>query len=105
MMTPSAQGTNYRETHFQHTDITPIRGEPKNESLKVLFNKVKANLQTIHSNLGGGAHGHIGIGLHPIPYNAIASGTPYIRPVFPDVFTILEQTTNIQAQMLRKAHQ
>ena len=105
MTTPSAQGTNYRETHFQHADLTPIWGKPKNEPLKVLFNEVKANLQNVHSNLGGGAHVHLGTGLHPIPYDAIAPGTPYICPVFPGVFTIPPGTTNIQAQMLRKAHQ
>ena len=105
MTTPSAQGTNYRETHFQHADLTPIWGKPKNESLKVLFNEVKANLQTIHSNLGGGDHGHLRMGLHPILYDTIAPGTPYIRPVFPGAFKIPERTTNIQAQMLREAHQ
>ena len=88
MTTLSAQGMNYRETYFQHDDLTPIRGKPKNESLKVLFNEVKDNPQTIHSNLGGGAHGHLGMGLHPIVYDTIAPGTPYICPVFPGAFTI-----------------
>ena len=105
MTTPRDQGTNYRETHFQHADLTPIWEEPKNESLNVLFNEVKANLHTVHSNLGEGAHGHLGMDLHPIPYNAIAPGTPYICPVFPGVFIIPPRTTNIQAQILRKAHQ
>ena len=64
MATPNVQG-NYRKTHFQNADLNPIRGEPKYESLKVLFNEIKANLQTVHSNLGGEAHGHIGMGLPP----------------------------------------
>ena len=104
MTTPSAQGTNYRETHFQHADLTPILVKPKNESFNVLFNEVKANLQTIHSNLGGEAHVHLGIGLHPTMYEAIALGTPYICPVFPGAFIIPDRSTNIQAQILRKAH-
>ena len=86
MTSLSAQGTNYRETHFQHADLIPIRGEPKNESLKVLFNEIKVNLQTVHSNLRGGAHGHLGMGLHPTAYAHIAPGTPYILPVFPGAF-------------------
>ena len=60
MTTPNAQ-CNYRETHFQNADLTPIRGEPKDETLKVLFNEIKANLKTVYSNLGeggGGDHGH-----------------------------------------------
>ena len=57
--TANAQGTNFRETHFQHADLTPIRGKPKNATLKVLINELKANAQTVHSNLGGGANGHL----------------------------------------------
>ena len=104
MTTPNAQG-NYRETHFQNADFTPIRGEPKNESLKVLLNEIKANLQTVHSNLGGGAHGHLGLALTSTQYAVIAPGTPYLRPTFPSAFTMAPNTTNIQAQMLREAHQ
>ena len=55
----NAQGSNYRETHFQHADLTPIRDEPKNETLTVLINELKANAQTVHSNLGGGVNGHL----------------------------------------------
>ena len=74
-------------------------------SLKVFFNEVKANLQTVHFNIGGGAHDHQGIDLHPIPYDAIVPGIPYICPVFPGVFIIPPRATNIQAQMLHEAHQ
>ena len=45
------------------------------------------------------------MGLHRIPYDAIAPGISYIRPVFPGAFTMPKQTTNIQAQMLREALQ
>ena len=97
MTTMNAQGANYRESHFQHADLTPIRGEPKNETLKVLINELKANAQTVHSSLGGGAHGHLGLVLMPPKYNLVAPGTPYIRPTFPGALTILPNTTNVQA--------
>ena len=101
MAMPTAQGSNYRDAYFQHADLTPIRGEPKNNTLKVLINEIKANAQTVHSNLGGGANGHLGIVLMPHKYALIAPGTPYTRPVFPGNLVIPQNTTNIQAQMLR----
>ena len=102
--TANAQGTNFRETHFQHADLTPIRGEPKYETLKVLINELKANAQTVHSNLGGGAHGHLGLVLTPQKYNIVAPGTPYVRPPFPGALNIPPGTTNVQAQMMRETH-
>jgi hypothetical protein len=103
--TTNAQGINFRQTHFQHADLTPIKGEPKNGTLKVLINELKANAQTIHSNLGGGANGHLGLVLTPQKYNLIAPGTPYIRPPFPGALLIPPGTTNIQAQMMKEAHE
>ena len=105
MTTSTAHGANYRKTYFQHADLTPIRGEPKNDTLKVLINECIANSQTVHSNLGGAANGHLGLVLMPTKYAIIAPGTPYNRPVFPGPLVIPPTTTNVQAQMLRKQHQ
>ena len=104
MALPSAQGTNYRDAYFQHADLTPIRGEPKNDTLRTLINELKANAQTVHSNLGGGANGHLGIVLMPHKYAVVAPGTPYNRPGFPGALVIPPNTTNVQAEMLRAAH-
>ena len=54
MVIPTAQGTNYRDSYFQRADLTPVRGELKNNTLKVLINELKANAQIVHSNLGEG---------------------------------------------------
>ena len=105
MATASAQGINYRDTYFQHADLTPIRGEPKNDSLKILINELTANAQTVHSNLGGGANGHLGLILMPAKYAAIAPGTPYIRPIYPGALVLPPGITNIQAQILSEQHQ
>ena len=105
MTTTNAHGTNYRETYFQHADLTPIRGKPKNDSLKILIHELSANAQTVHSNLGGGANGHLGLILMPAKYAPIAPGTPYNRPVYPGALVIPPATTNVQAQMMREQHQ
>ena len=104
MTTSNAQSANYRDTYFQHADLTPIWGEPKNDTLKVLLHEFMANSQTVQSNLGGGTNGHLGLILQSTKYAIIAPGTPYIRPVFPGPLVIPPATTNIQAQMISKQH-
>ena len=49
---------NYRETLFEYPELTPIHGEPSYESLRVLYNQIKANARSVHTTLGGGQHGH-----------------------------------------------
>ena len=105
MAATTAPSANFRATYFQHADLTPIRGEPKNDTLQVLINECMANSQTVHSNLGGGANGHLGLVLMPAKYAVVAPGTPYVRPVFPGPLVIPPATTNQQAQMLREQHQ
>ena len=105
MSTTNAQGAHYKETHFQHATLTPIRGEPTHATLHVLLNELKANAQTVHSNLGGGAHGHLGLVLMTPQYNTVAPNTSYAHPTFPGKLTIPAGTTNAQAQMLHTAHQ
>ena len=78
---------NYRETLFEHTDLSPIHGEPSYESLRVLTNQLKANARSIHTTLGGGQHGHLGLVLTPAQY-AILSPTPYVRQARPPPLVI-----------------
>jgi hypothetical protein len=54
-------GINYRETYFEYPDLTKINGEPASESLYKLRNKLKANAQSVYSNLSAGAHGHLAL--------------------------------------------
>ena len=52
---------DHKETHFEKAELTPIRGEPTYETLEHLLKELKANVRNVHSNLGGGAHGHLGL--------------------------------------------
>ncbi len=49
-------GIDYCETLFIHKKLTPIVGEPTYDTLELLLKELKANAQSVHSNLGGGAH-------------------------------------------------
>ena len=73
---------NYRETLFAYPDLTPIHGEPTYEALRVLFNQLKANARAIHTTLGGGQFGHLGLIL-TAPQYALLSNYPYQKPPRP----------------------
>ena len=73
---------NYQETLFEYPDFSPIHGEPSYESLRILYNQIKANARSIHTTLGGGQHGHLGLVLTPQQY-ALLYPHPYNRPPRP----------------------
>ena len=99
----STSGINYRETYFEFPELQKIRGEPTSESLFVLRNELKANAAAAPSQLGGGAHGHLGLILTPVQY-ALLSPIPFTRPTFPVSLVIPAGTTSIQATSLRDTH-
>ena len=94
---------NYRETYFPKPDLSPIIGRPKFESLYRLIIDLQANVQSVHSNLGGGTHGHLRLIVTPTQY-AILSTTPYDRPTHPGTLTIPVGTTRLAAEELERNH-
>jgi hypothetical protein len=56
---------NYREIFFEYPDLTKIIGIPAFETLHLLNQGIKSNAITVHSNLGGGQHGHLGLVVSP----------------------------------------
>ena len=74
---------DYAKTYFEHPRLTKIHGEPSFDTLKPFRNEIKANLASVSSELGGGVHGHLGLGFRDEDYDNIAPGTPYVRPLHP----------------------
>ena len=100
----SIPAINYRETFFPNPDLTRIIGIPTYETLRTLNIELKTNAQSVHSNLGGGNLGHLGLILTPTQY-ALISPLPYIRPpVHPGVLTIPPGTARIPAEAATRAH-
>ena len=64
---------NYKDTLFEWSNLTPICGKPTVEMLHKLWNEIKANTKYVYSNLGGGAHGHLGLVLTEAQYTLISS--------------------------------
>ena len=99
----SASSTNYRETVFAHHDLTQIQGEPTFSDLKLLTREIKANAMAVHSTLGGGAHGHLGLVVAPAQYANI-SPTPFVRPVFPASLVIPAGTTAVASNNMEREY-
>ena len=78
---------NYRETPFEYPNLTPIHREPSYESLRTLYNQIKANARSVYTTLGEGQHGHLGLVLTPQQY-ALLSPHPYLRTPRPPPLVI-----------------
>ena len=99
----SSSSTNYRETVFAHHDLTRIQGEPNFSDLKILSREIKANAMAVHSTLGGGAHGHLGLVLAPAQY-ALLSPTPFVRPTFPASLVVPVGTTAVASSNMERTY-
>jgi hypothetical protein len=65
--TTTAAGFNY-----PHRVLTPIKDTPGYSSLQKLQKKLYASAQAMHSNAGGGNHGHIALVMPDADYLALA---------------------------------
>jgi hypothetical protein len=83
----SLAAINYRETFFPVKDLTRIIGIPTYETLHTLHLELKTNSTSVHSNLGGGQFGHLGLVISPARY-AMESNEAYVRPVHPGTLVI-----------------
>ena len=86
-MPSTYQPIDYTSTLFDYPTLTKIHGAPTYKSLMVLKKELQANARSVGSNLGGGAHGNLGLVLTPAEY-AVHSDTPYQLPAFPDPLVI-----------------
>ena len=91
-----SSSTNYRETVFAHH-------EPNFSNLKLLSCEIKVNAMAVHSTLGGGAHGHLGLVLTPAQY-ALLSPTPLLRPTFPAALVVPGGTTTVASSNMERTY-
>ena len=84
--------------------FTRIVGEPDFSSLHNLYKEVKANAASVHSTLGGGQHGHLGLVVPATTY-AHLSNTPWVDPLHPGPdLNIPAGTAQHQANHLRDVY-
>jgi tetrahydrodipicolinate N-succinyltransferase len=99
-----SSGIDYRQTFFEFPELTKLHGEPTSENLFTLRNELKANAQTVYSNLSDGVHGHIALVISDAQY-ALLTPVPFVRPVFPGQLIIPPGTTGPMATVMREEHQ
>ena len=63
-----------------------------------MANELKQNASSVYSNLGGGAHGHLGLLLSPQIY-ALISNVPYVRQAHPGPLIIPANATSHAAAL------
>ena len=88
---------------FAHRTLTRIQGEPSFSTLSLLAREIRANAMAVHSTLGGGAHGHLGLVLSPVQYANIST-TPFVRPVFPAALIVPVGTTAVASANLEREY-
>jgi hypothetical protein len=74
--------------NFPHKSIHPIVGQPTYESIKELHLKLNENAVKVHSNLGNGLLGYLGVTVTPAIYNTL-SATPFVNPPNPGITPVI----------------
>ena len=83
--------------YFPHKIIEKTESRPTYDTLKKLQNMIKANASSVISDLGGGAHGHLGLVLPSSEYNNIIN-TTYIKPEHPGELKIYDNIFHYMKQ-------
>ena len=94
---------DYINTAFEYPILDKIHGTPTFSTLNRLKKQLQANAQSVSSDLGGGAHGHLGLVLSPTEY-ATVSNDAYNMPPHPGPLTIPRNTDAVEAVRRREAH-
>jgi hypothetical protein len=94
---------NYREIFFEHPELTKIIGIPTYDTLHKLNQEIKSNAISVHSNLGGGQHGHLGLVVSPTAY-AILSNMAYERPTLPATLDVPATASKHSQDLLERTH-
>lgn len=99
----SSTNIDYVDTYFEFPSLTRIHGEPNYDSLKIVKDELRSNATSVTSDLGGGAHGHLGLVLTDVEYQVV-SPTAYNRPNHPGPLIIPIGTAQHEATRLREEH-
>ena len=84
----TGRGIDYKGTCFDYPEITKIHGEPTLGGMIDLEGQIDANAMTVHTSLGGGQHGHLGLTKTQERYAEIEDTEPYQRPVNPGILEV-----------------
>ena len=95
---------DYKNIFFQVLELTRIHREPKYPKLQLLLNLIKENALSVHCDLGGWIHNHIGLVLIPEYYKEVSTGTPYYRPLITAKLRIPNNTAIHKNKLLQSKY-
>ena len=98
-----AADIDYRGSFFEYPILTKIQDEPSYETIKTIHDEIKTNAQSVHCNLGGGQHGHLGLTLDTTTY-ALVSNVAYYRPYHPGTYAPINGGTTAQTSAGKDLH-
>ena len=96
--------TNIRDLYFEFKELTPIIGELEFDGLHQMLLEIKANLSSVPSTLGGGAHGYSGIILSAPTYATLEPRTPFLVPAHPGTLNVLYGATQYNIALGKSQH-
>ena len=76
----TGRGIDYKNTAFEYPDVIKIHRYPTLGSIIEIETQIKANEMSVHTSLGRGRHGHLGMACNPDTYAEIPETVPYVRP-------------------------
>ena len=94
---------DYKNNHFELSELTKIYGEPNTASLIELRNEIRSNAQSVTTSLGGGTYGHLGLVMSNTAYEALPDASPYVKPINPGPFTLPNNEATPAEIALQKA--
>ena len=96
---------DYKSRHFEYPELlTRIHGKPKTQDLITLKQEINANALTVHTTLGGGQHGHLGLVCTAAVYATIPNTQAYQRPPNPEPLNIAPGATQYQIVQQKEQH-
>ena len=95
-------GTDFRSM-FPYQSLTKIHGKPMFMGIRKIDKELTANAASIPSDLGGGAHGHLGLVKSAADY-AKVSPTAYTIPTLPPPMTIPHGVAHHEAFRIQQEH-
>jgi hypothetical protein len=78
--------------NFPHPSLTTVEGKPTATSLLRLRKEIYANARSVHSDLGGGSNGYLGLVMPSVQYT-LRTMIPFTAPVHPGALPVHAQGT------------
>ena len=94
----------YKNTHFEHSQLTRIHVVPTTANLITIQREVRANCNTVHTTLGRVHNGHLGLACHPAVYANVPNSAPYVCPPDLPPLNVPPGATQFQIQQARDEH-